>query len=501
LTTTARHTSSGLRNRLADLPIRVKFTLVSVIITLAGLAIAAGVFLVHERQRAREELLRETLVLARVMGNNTTAALTFRDRDTANDILSAARGAAGVRSVALYDANRRLFASYRASAGCPLPSWEETAPDTHAFRGPVLCLSYTIRLDNENIGYLAICTGTETLRQRLARSAGLAGLVLLVSLLAAIALSWHLQQRVAKPILELAQAAGEVTGNQAYTQVIPPAGNDEIGVLVSNFNTMIERIRTREEALRANARILEDYQERLRSMAAELVAAEERERRALAEALHDSVCQTLAVAKLQVECLLGKEDPSTDRAAPLTRSRDLLMQAIVEARGLIGQLSPRVLYDVGLDAALDHLADQIEDRYGLNVRVQNDDGDDTPIVDDLRVLIYRAVQELLMNVVKHAGATQAEVTLRRRDGRMEVAVADNGSGFQRPAAHLTPNERGGFGLFSIRERVRYVGGELTVDSSPGQGARIRMVVPLPLPADGDAAQPPAPGSGATTPAR
>jgi signal transduction histidine kinase len=243
---------------------------------------------------------------------------------------------------------------------------------------------------------------------------------------------------------------------------------------------MIERIRTREDALRANARLLEDYQERLRSMAAELVVAEERERRVLAEALHDSVCQTLTVAKLQLDCLLKRERADEDEVARLTHSRNLVEQAVVEARGLIGQMSPPVLYDVGLDAAIDHLADQIEDRFGLKIRVQTDDGDGEgiPLSDDLRVLLYRAVQELLMNVVKHAGATQAEVKLRRRDGRAEVSVSDNGSGFQRPSAETVPTAHGGFGLFSLRERVHHIGGELTVDSKPGAGACVRIAVPL-----------------------
>jgi signal transduction histidine kinase len=238
-------------------------------------------------------------------------------------------------------------------------------------------------------------------------------------------------------------------------------------------------------------------------MAAQLVVAEERERRVLAEALHDSVCQTLAIAKLQLDCLLNPERPVDDPAARLARSRDLIEQAIVESRGLIAQLSPRVLYDVGLDAAIDHLADQIEDRFGLKVRVRNDGGEEEEIAigDDLRVLLYRAVQELLMNVVKHAGATQAEVCLRRRDGWAEVTVTDNGSGFRRPASTAAPTERGGFGLFSLRERVRYIGGELSVDSPPGEGARVRIAVPLhatepPRPPEQDRP----PGNGSTPPA-
>jgi signal transduction histidine kinase len=465
---------------LADLPIRVKFMLVSVAITLAGLTVAISFFLVHEEQQVREDLTRRTQVLASVVGNNTTAALAFRDQDTANEILGAMKEAPGVLCAALYDANRRLFATYLTRSACPIPAWPDLSPDTHAFHGDTVCLSKTVRLDNDTIGYLFICASTASLKQARVRGVTLAALVLLVSLLAAMALSWHLQRRVAEPILQLARTAGEITRSQEYAHCMQPAGKDEIGVLVSSFNTMIERIRTREDALRANARLLEDYQERLRSMAAELVVAEERERRVLAEALHDSVCQTLTVAKLQLDCLLKRERADENEVARLTHSRNLVEQAVVEARGLIGQMSPPVLYDVGLDAAIDHLADQIEDRFGLKIRVQTDDGDGEgiPLSDDLRVLLYRAVQELLMNVVKHAGATQAEVKLRQRDGQAEVSVSDNGSGFQRPSAETVPTAHGGFGLFSLRERVRHTGGELTVDSKPGEGACVRIAVPL-----------------------
>ena len=187
------------------------------------------------------------------------------------------------------------------------------------------------------------------------------------------------------------------------------------------------------------------YQERLRSLASELVLTEERERRRLATDLHDSIAQNLAISKIKLHALRGQL-VSDDLTSALDEIRELLEPAIRDARSLIFQLSPPILYEMGLEAALESLADQVQQQHGL-VTIFTDDQQPKPLKEDILVLLFRAVQELLINVIKHSEASTARITMRRDD-------------------------------FSIKERLDYLGGRLEINSRPNQGTQVSLLAPL-----------------------
>jgi two-component system, chemotaxis family, CheB/CheR fusion protein len=219
------------------------------------------------------------------------------------------------------------------------------------------------------------------------------------------------------------------------------------------------------------------YQERLQRMSFDAVVTEERERRRIAIDLHDRLGQALALAQIKLTSvrseLVGDSRSSVDMAV------DLLEQAITDARGLIFELSPPVLYDLGLKAALGWLSEDLDRRYGLKVEVVDDDAD-KPLDDAAKGVVFRAVRELLMNVLKHAQSSEARVSLGRADGRIHIDVEDRGVGFDVGAA--APLSREGFGLLSVREQISSLGGELVVESSPGRGTIAKVRVPLQEPA-------------------
>jgi PAS domain S-box-containing protein len=229
------------------------------------------------------------------------------------------------------------------------------------------------------------------------------------------------------------------------------------------------------ERQKSQERILA-YQKQLRSLASELLLAEERERRSIAADLHDGPCQTLAAARIKIG-MLNKVVPPGQPGAALGEVRDLIDQSIRDTRSLTFEISPPVLYEIGLEAAFDWLVDQFGQRYGIRTEFVSD-GLARPFDEDVRILLFRAVRELLINVAKHARARRATVSLEDVDGGVRITVRDDGVGFD--AAELRRPARGaaGFGLFNIRERLEHLGGEVVVQSSPGQGTRVMLSAPM-----------------------
>ncbi|MBI4643725.1 MAG: CHASE3 domain-containing protein [Deltaproteobacteria bacterium] len=221
------------------------------------------------------------------------------------------------------------------------------------------------------------------------------------------------------------------------------------------------------------------YQENLRSLASSLSLAEERERRRLAVYLHDQIGHTLALVNIKLG-ELQKSLPSRCPEFPtgeLEKTGNLLEQAIRDTRSLTFKISSPILYELGLEAALEWLTEQVQKDHGISARFVSD-GQPKPLDDDVRVLLFQAINELLVNVVKHAQAQNVEVSLRREGENLKVEVGDDGVGFQMPQGEPHRRERCGFGLFSIRERLRPWGGTLQVQSEPGAGTHVILTVPL-----------------------
>lgn len=214
--------------------------------------------------------------------------------------------------------------------------------------------------------------------------------------------------------------------------------------------------------------------EKLRGLTLELITTEERERQRIATALHDSVAQTLGVAKMKLEIFQDRVECEDMRS--LAEIRSLIYQSIQQTRSIMSDLSPQILYELGLCPALESLAEQIEEQHGLKVRVKKN-GDLGWLPQELETILFRAAQELVMNVVKHARAKKARVTVWSKNERVNIEVEDDGIGFSRSALNYK-SANGGFGLFSIRERLQGFDGAVDIKTKRGQGTRIRLSVPV-----------------------
>ena len=247
----------------------------------------------------------------------------------------------------------------------------------------------------------------------------------------------------------------------AQGQIYRIAGISEDVTGYKEIQDELRRARDEIEALRRT---------QVESLMSELLLAEERERRALALDLHDGLNQTIALTRLMLVRLLDHPDEGVRREV-----RDIVAlvdQANQAARSMTFQLSPPILHDLGFEPALQWLVEDVARTYRLEVSFEGPE-DASPLSERIRVLLFRAVRELLINVAKHAGARRARVCLVRGPDAIRIAVEDDGQAFD-------PRVVGsrGLGLSAIRERLTHLGGEMSIESAAGKGTRVTLAAPL-----------------------
>ncbi|MBW1855648.1 MAG: sensor histidine kinase, partial [Deltaproteobacteria bacterium] len=219
-----------------------------------------------------------------------------------------------------------------------------------------------------------------------------------------------------------------------------------------------------------------EYQNKLKSLASQLTLVEEHDRRHFADYLHDQIGQKLFISKLKLE-VLKKSLSSSDHTRAISEIYEIILQVIKDARSLTLNISPPILYQLGLRAALEWLTEQTSEQYGIMVTFE-DDGQEKDLEDDTKVLLFRAVSELLSNVAKHAQTHNAKVSMQRDNDNIRICIEDDGVGFT-PLSKTSPsNSTGGFGLFSIGERVDHLGGQFKIESRPGHGTKAIILAPL-----------------------
>ncbi len=237
-----------------------------------------------------------------------------------------------------------------------------------------------------------------------------------------------------------------------------------------------------EETLRASqAALLRANQEldvrasQLRRLTGDLTLTEQRERRRLSQMLHDGLQQSLVSAKMRLGGLIEQLGAS-DLKWTADEIEKIIGEAVSTSRSLSAALSPPILHEGGLAAGLEWLTRWMHDNYNFNVSLSVETKPDLP--EDMKILVFESVRELLMNAAKHAKVSGAQLSLKQAEGgRLQVTVSDEGVGFD--LLHLRPaGEPGeGLGLFSVRERIGLIGGTLKIESAPAKGSCFTLTVP------------------------
>jgi signal transduction histidine kinase len=192
--------------------------------------------------------------------------------------------------------------------------------------------------------------------------------------------------------------------------------------------------------------------------------------------LHDRIGQSLSALKIQLEMMASELTGSDDRKN-CSRILKQIEETIHDTRVLSYELSPVILHELGLEVALGWLAEQTQKQHNLAVSFKSDTKA-KQLDDSLKIILYRAVSELLHNIVKHARADTAAISIKRRNGQLHIIIEDNGVGFDPSEVKGIAATERGFGLFSIKERLHYLGGSVYITSTPNKGTRVTLIAPL-----------------------
>ena len=226
---------------------------------------------------------------------------------------------------------------------------------------------------------------------------------------------------------------------------------------------------------------LNQYQQRLKALASQLTIAEENERRRIAVGLHDHVCQSLALANIQLELIKRKSSAESELADTLGDISDTLHETLKDTRQLMLELSSPLMNEIGLSAAISEwLRTQVGNRHNLKTEFINNISDSRrkTLDFDVRAILFRNVRELLVNVIKHARAKKISVRMEEKNSSLKIVVEDDGIGFEPGTLIQGGNKISGFGLFSVEELMADQGGNLKIVSGPGKGCIATLSIPF-----------------------
>ncbi len=472
--------------------LKLLISVVAVIVVV--LTAYTGFAVIRESAKAKTSLKEQGEMIAGLLAHASVVGIFSEDRNMLHDAAEGVMAQQDVLSASAY--NRKgtlLYAVGRDGAGTPprdavidggaagitetenafavvRPVYSGTVPrsDELLYFGP---RTGAPGGPGRVIGYVRVTLSKESYKKEIAGLVERNVVMMLVFILASGAVVSLAVRRVTRPLGKLTRSVKALEQGLPVEPVAVET-SDEIGKLAAAFNAMVAARAQAEEEVR-------QYHERLVALSSELGRSEERERRRIADYIHDSISQVLAVAKLKLGMLREKTTLSAHIDA-IDEIRAQLNDCIRYSRSLSVDLVPPALYVIGLDAGIETLADQLAKQHDVKISVETTEEAIKGLSDDMRALLYQMVRELLMNVVKHAEARTATVSIGGDAEWIDILVEDDGKGFDASRTDAQPGEKSGFGLFRIRERLSYIGGRFAVDSGPQGGTRVFLVAPRKL---------------------
>lgn len=266
---------------------------------------------------------------------------------------------------------------------------------------------------------------------------------------------------------ELLEVINELV--EEYRQLV--ARDDQVQVLCDTNRKLEENLRINSSELESQGRLLQESNHRLRLLSAHLESVRDEERRALAQDIHDDLGQNLTAMNLEIAAMLLADD-NVDLKPRLKMLKQQIDLSIGTVQRIIGAMRPQVLDELGLEAALEWLAQGVRDRGGISCIVSCTLAG-RQLSQEVSACLYRIVQESLTNVQRHAHATKVLITLRRKEGWCQLQIRDNGVGISAERA----NSFDAYGLMGMRERVARCCGSFSISPRPGGGTIVEAQLP------------------------
>ncbi|MCP4763191.1 MAG: HAMP domain-containing protein [archaeon] len=278
--------------------------------------------------------------------------------------------------------------------------------------------------------------------------------------------------------------------------------NDEIGVFAKSFNSMIYKLKTAETIEKKYAEKLENqiqirtielqqsYTEleeiknglentveqrtmQLKKLNENLINTEEKTRSNLANDLHDTIAQTLALSVSRIKTIKEEDNPNIEM---LSAVQENIEQSLNEIRQVINQLCPSVVKDFDIATAIGFLVEEINEKFHADITYINNTEDPITIDEPKKITLYRAANEIILNILKHSGVKEAKVELLKNENTVLLTFEDNGVGFNMTA--IKSNHFGSFGLYGLSERCKNMGGSAQISSIPGKGTKAVLSIPI-----------------------
>jgi len=289
----------------------------------------------------------------------------------------------------------------------------------------------------------------------------MAPLVIVPAFILALIAIWFGAKQIVQPLQKLEAKAAALAWGDFEAIKEPVGGISEVQHLQAELAEMSRKVQAAQEGLH-------DY-------IGAITLAQEEERNRLARELHDDTIQAVIALKQRVQ--LARKSVMDQNGKQVLKELEMLAEQTIEnLRRLTRALRPMYLEDLGLVTALEMLAREISQGNPLSVEFQKN-GEERRLSSEVELSLYRIAQEALNNVVKHSRATHADLSIRYTDSELTLVITDNGNGFVAPASPTEFAPNGHFGLLGIHERADLIGARLEIESTPGRGTRVRLVLP------------------------
>jgi two-component system, NarL family, sensor histidine kinase UhpB len=297
-------------------------------------------------------------------------------------------------------------------------------------------------------------------------------IIVLGTIVLGATLNYSILKVAFRPLEALQAVVRQVhAGNLRARATLDRASDPDIGHFSTALNTMLER-------MEANERIIREDKRQLQILAAQVITAQEEERKRVARELHDEASQALTTLIIGLETVLESMPP--DLAEPhrqVLALRTLAEQTLDEIRNLALSLRPTVLDDLGLPSAVRWYAKSTAEKAGFRLSLELL-GLEERLPSRVETAVFRIVQEALANVAKHAQAQEVLIRLERSDHQISLLIRDDGQGFNVGKVLSSRNRGAGLGIFGIEERVTILGGKWELQSEAGRGTELRVTIPL-----------------------